>query len=111
MSVAHKLVCVIDNDPSVRRALVRLIRTHGYETQPFASGREFLDWHEVGQAAVTVIDVAMPGRNGFELHTLLKSSGQLIPTIFISAYSRENYEAHAATAGAVGIWRARGQGG
>jgi len=65
MPVSSKLVCIIDDDPTVRRALVRLIRTHGYETLPFASGREFLDWDGIDQAAAAVIDVAMPDMNGF----------------------------------------------
>ncbi len=101
MTGVPKLVCIVDDDAHIRRALTRLMRTRGYETAAFASGRECLDGHEIDQAEVAIIDVSMPGMDGFELHTLLRASGRNIPTIFISAHANRQYAARAKSAGAI----------
>jgi FixJ family two-component response regulator len=77
------------------------MRTHGYDTLAFASGRECLDGHEIDQAEVVIIDVSMPGMDGFELHTLLRASGRNIPTIFISAHANRQYASRAISVGAI----------
>ena len=101
MSEVSRLVCVVDDDKSVRLALNRLMRKHGYDSLGFPSGRECLDGTEVDQADVVIIDVSMPGMDGFELHTLLRASGRSIPTIFISAFADRQYVARAESVGAV----------
>ena len=101
MSDASKLVCVVDDDRSVRLALNRLMQKHGYDSLGFSSGRECLDGHEVDQADAVIIDVSMPGMDGFELHTLLRASGRRIPTIFMSAFANRQYVARAKSVGAV----------
>lgn len=101
MSDTSGLVCIVDDDKFVRRALNRLMETHGYDSMAFASGRECLDGHEINQADVVIIDVSMPGMDGFELHTLLRASGRNIPTIFISAHVDRQYAARAKAAGAI----------
>jgi FixJ family two-component response regulator len=74
---------------------------HGYDSLGFSSGRECLDGHEVDRADVVLIDVSMPGMDGFELHTLLRASGREIPTIFISAFANRQYATRARSAGAI----------
>ncbi len=101
MAGTPKLVCIVDDETPVRRALTRLMRTHGYDTLAFASGRECLDGHEIDQAEVAIIDVSMPGMDGFELHTLLRASGRNIPTIFISAHANRRYASRAISEGAI----------
>jgi FixJ family two-component response regulator len=101
MAGVAKLVCIVDDEAPMRRALARLMRTHGYDTLAFASGRECLDGHEVDQAEVVIIDVSMPGMDGFELHTLLRASGRNIPTIFISAHANRQYASRAISVGAI----------
>jgi FixJ family two-component response regulator len=101
MAGAQKLICIVDDEAPVRRALTRLMRTHGYDTLAFSSGRECLDGHEIDQAEVAIIDVSMPGMDGFELHTLLRASGRNIPTIFISAHATRRYASRAESVGAI----------
>ncbi len=101
MASTPKLVCIVDDEAPVRRALTRLMRTHGYDTLAFASGRECLDGHEIDQAEVVIMDVSMPGMDGFELHTLLRASGRNIPTIFISAHANRRYASRAESVGAI----------
>lgn len=101
MSEDPRLVCIVDDDEFVRRALGRLMQKHGYDIMGFSSGRECLDGHEVDRAAAVIIDVSMPGMDGFELHALMRASGREIPTIFISALADSEYAARAESAGAV----------
>ena len=98
---APKLVCIVDDEAPVRRALARLMQTHGYDAMAFSSGRECLDGHEIDRAGVAIIDVSMPGMDGFELHTLLRASGRKIPTIFISAHANRQYASRAKSVGAI----------
>ena len=101
MTGAPKLVCIVDDDAHIRRALTRLMHTRGYDTAAFASGRECLDGHEIDQAEVVIMDVSMPGMDGFELHTQLRASGRNIPTIFMSAHSNGQYVSRAKSVGAI----------
>ena len=86
MGKSQYLICIVDNDPSVRRALGRLVSSFGYEVKLFASGRQCLDEPRIDSAVCLIIDLMMPDLNGFELHTLLTAAGHTIPTIFISAH-------------------------
>jgi FixJ family two-component response regulator len=81
------LICIVDDDASVRRALGRMIGSFGYDIRLFASARECLDSPYVDHASCLIIDVMMPVIGGFELHTLLAASGRDIPTIFVSGHS------------------------
>jgi len=85
MGEISNLICIVDDDASVRRALGRMVRSFGFDVHLFASGRECLDCPSVAQARCLVLDVRMPHTDGFELHSLLVASGLNIPTIFISA--------------------------
>jgi FixJ family two-component response regulator len=101
MAGASNLVCIVDDEAPVRRALTRLMQSHGYDTMAFSSGRECLDGHEVDRANIVIIDVSMPGMDGFELHTLLRASGRKIPTIFISAHANRQYASRAKSVDAI----------
>ena len=101
MEGASKLVCIVDDEAPVRRALSRLMQAHGYDALAFSSGRECLDGHEIDRAGVVIIDVSMPGMDGFELHTLLRASDRIIPTIFISAHAGREYASRAKSLGAI----------
>jgi FixJ family two-component response regulator len=95
------LVCIVDDDSSVRRALGRIVNSFGFETKLLASGRQCLDEPHIGRAACIIIDVSMPGIDGFELQTLLNAAGHHVPTVFISAYDSEEYQARSRAAGCI----------
>ena len=101
MAEAPKLVCIVDDDPSVRRALGRLIRSFGLDVELLESGRECLDQPYIDRAACLILDVSMPGMDGFELNALLQASGRGVPTVFISAHDDEGYRERARSAGAI----------
>jgi FixJ family two-component response regulator len=80
------LVSVVDDDPSVRRALRRLIQQAGFDVQTFASGAEALAGNPTRPAACLVVDVYLGDMPGFELQRVLAERGMNTPTIFITAH-------------------------
>ena len=101
MDGEKKIVCIVEDEETVRRDIKRILNKNGYDTLAFSSGRECLDGHEIDQAEAAIIDVSMPGMDGFELHTLLRASGRNIPTIFISAHANRRYASRAISVGAI----------
>jgi FixJ family two-component response regulator len=81
-------VFLVDDDPAVRKALTRLIRSAGYNVQAFASALEFLnEWHagETGPGCL-VLDVRMPGLSGLDLQRELQWANTSVPIIFITGH-------------------------
>jgi FixJ family two-component response regulator len=81
------LVCVVDDDESVRESLPDLLREFGYQVQAFSSAEEFLASDYVGRTACLILDVAMPGMSGPDLLRELTRRGQSIPIVFITAHA------------------------
>ena len=100
MAETQELICIVDDDSSMRRALGRLISSFGFEVQLHASGRACLDGTSIDRAACLIVDVSMPHMDGFELHALLEASSRSIPTVFISAHVGLGYRERASSVGA-----------
>jgi len=83
------LVCVIDDDESVRESLPDLIKELGYSVRAFSSAEAFLESDALGKPKCLVVDIAMPGMTGPELQQELKRRRVEIPTIFITANADE----------------------
>ena len=85
---AARTVFLVDDDASVRKALMRLIKSAGYDVQAFASARDFLNTApEDGQgAACLVLDVRMPGLSGLDLQRELHAANAILPIIFITGH-------------------------
>ncbi len=103
MGKVSGLICIVDDDASVRRALGRMVRSFGFDVQLLASGRDFLDGPYVDQASCLIVDVMMPNMGGFELHALLAASDRDIPTIFISGQNEQKIFDQAASAGCIAM--------
>ena len=80
------LVCVVDDDDSVRRALSRLIRSAGLDVATFPSALAFLEALPLGRPACLVLDVRMPGTSGLDLQVALKREAPDIPIVFLTGY-------------------------
>src|SRR6476660_675258 len=78
-------VFVVDDDPSVRTAVERLLMSVGLPCETFASAPEFLQRAQMGLNGCLVLDVRMPGPSGLDLQRMLVSSGNDIPIIFVTA--------------------------
>lgn len=78
-------VAVVDDEPSVRKALARLLRAAGYEALVYASGADFLDALGRERFACLILDLQMPGMSGLDVQAgpLFRQAG--VPAIIISA--------------------------
>ena len=95
------LVCVIDDDESVRESLPDLISEFGYRARAFSSAEAFLASDGVQRARCLVLDIAMPTMSGLELQKELKRRGLSIPVIFITAHTDDSVRSRALKQGAV----------
>ncbi|HET9884655.1 MAG TPA: response regulator transcription factor [Candidatus Binatia bacterium] len=95
-------VFLVDDDPSVRRALARLIKSAGHQVQTFASAQEFLGTRAAGEeAACLVLDVRMPGLTGIELQRQLQTLNRNVPIVFMTGHGNIPMSVQAMKAGAV----------
>jgi len=97
------LVFVVDDDPSVRKSLARLITTAGYEVEAFASAREFLARPLSEGPCCLVLDVRMPGLTGLALQEALATAGHHLSIVFITGYGDVPTTVKAMTGGAVDV--------
>ncbi len=95
------VVFVVDDDPSVRRGLARLLTAHGYQVHAFAAAHEFLA-HE-GDHGVTclVLDLQLPGLSGLDLQAELAAAGRTMPIVFVTGHGDIPSSVKAMKAGAV----------
>ena len=96
-----RVLSLVDDDPSVRKATGRLIKSFGFTVEIFASGEELLCFGSLRITSCLVLDVQMPGMNGLQLQSHLAVAGYRIPIIFITAHPDEEIRAQALEAGAV----------
>jgi len=96
-----KIVAIVDDDESVRRALQGLMKEVGLPSLAFASAEEFLNSGQQHETACLITDIRMPGMSGLDLQARLNSERCRIPTIFITAHGDTNMRMQAMRAGAV----------
>jgi FixJ family two-component response regulator len=95
------VIAIVDDDPSVRRSLHRLVQSAGYAVETFGSAREFLEWLSNGQAACLVLDIHMNEMSGFELQERLA-----VPIVFITSHDDAVTRARIEKSGAAGhLWK------
>jgi FixJ family two-component response regulator len=86
MTPVAPLVFVVDDDPSVRRSLTRLLESSGYAVEAFASAREFLARAPHVGPCCLVLDVRMPGLTGIELQEALAAGGRRMSIVFVTGH-------------------------
>jgi FixJ family two-component response regulator len=79
-------VFVIDDDPSVRRALERQLRTAGFRVETFESAQAYVARAPQAAIACIVTDVRMPGMSGLDLQDSLAQAGRALPMVFITGH-------------------------
>jgi FixJ family two-component response regulator len=80
------LVGIVDDDPSVRKGLARLVKGAGYRVEAFASAREFLARPQQEDPSCLLLDVRMPGLTGPELQEALGIAGRRMSIVFVSGH-------------------------
>ena len=85
MTIANPRIAVVDDELSVRTALGRLLRLAHYEVAVFGSGEEFLASVATRRPDCLILDVHMPGLDGFDVQARLCVAGIDVPVVFITA--------------------------
>src|SRR5438128_8902382 len=94
-------VFVVDDDPSVRRAIKRLVGSVGLEVELFESAQEFLRSKRADAPSCLVLDIRLPGISGLDFQRELAQANIHIPIIFITAHGDIPMTVRAMKAGAV----------
>jgi RNA polymerase sigma factor (sigma-70 family) len=94
-------VFVVDDDPSVRRAIKRLVESVGLQVDLFGSAQEFLQSKRWEVPSCLVLDIRLPGISGLDFHRKLTDANIQIPVIFITAHGDIPMTVRAMKAGAV----------
>jgi FixJ family two-component response regulator len=95
------VVLVVDDDPSLRRAIKRLVESVGLQVQLFGSAQEFLKDKRPDATSCLVLDIRLPGISGLEFQRQLTDLHIDIPIIFITAHGDIPMTVRAMKAGAV----------
>jgi FixJ family two-component response regulator len=101
MSESESIIFVVDDDPSVRSAIERLIGTVGLQVQLFGSAQEFLASKLPNVPSCLVLDIRLPGISGLGLQRQLVEASVQIPIIFITSHGDVPMTVRAMKAGAV----------
>ncbi len=101
MTEEKPVVNVVDDDPSVRTALERLLRSAGHQVRTFDSALEFLDCEPLNGPGCIILDVKLPALSGLELQERLCGEDMSLPIIFITGHGTVPMSVQAMKAGAV----------
>jgi FixJ family two-component response regulator len=101
MTDPDSIVFVVDDDPSVCRAIKRLVESVGLRVELFGSATEFMNGSHPDIASCLVTDIRLPGMSGLDFHRELVKANNEIPTIFITAHADIPMTVRAMKAGAV----------
>ena len=66
------IICLLDDDPSVLKAVGRLLSSAGWQAQQFSEPEKFLEYARIHRVPVVVLDVWMPAMNGLEVQSRLR---------------------------------------
>ena len=101
MNEAVPVVFVVDDDPSVRRAIKRLVESVGLQVETFGSAQEFLHSERPDSASCLVLDIRLPGISGLDFQRELAKAGIHIAVVFITGHGDIPMTVRAMKAGAV----------
>ena len=101
MTEPASIVFVVDDDPSVRRAIKRLVESVGLHVELFGSATEFINSSRPDVASCLVLDIRLPGISGLDFQRELVQAKNGIPVIFITAHGDIPMTVRAMKAGAV----------
>jgi FixJ family two-component response regulator len=103
LTAVAPLVFVVDDNPSVRKSLSRLLAAAGYTVEAFASAREFLTRVPSEGPCCLVLDVRMPGLTGIELQAALVAAGRRMSIVFVTGHIDVRMSVKAMKGGAVDL--------
>lgn len=99
------MVCVVDDDAPLRRALQRLLRSVGFTVETFGSAEDYLAVERKRAPDCLVLDIRLGVLTGFDLYDRLLASGLSIPAVFITGHDDATTRERAQRLGAAGYVR------
>jgi FixJ family two-component response regulator len=94
-------IAIVDDDPSVLKALTRLLRTRAFAARTYLSAKEFLAALPEGRPSCLIVDLQMPEMSGLELLQHLTLRDVQIPSIVITAHRDSGIRERCESAGAI----------
>jgi FixJ family two-component response regulator len=86
MADVNSTILVVDDDPTLRESVGRLLRSLGLEAQLFATIADFLNSDPPDGPACLVLDVRLPGKSGLDLQRELSAANRELPIVFITGH-------------------------
>ena len=96
-----RIVSIVDDDESLRRALRNLLGSVGFRVETFASAETFLQSTHRERTGCLVLDLWMPGMNGLDLLRHLSAAGSRIPAVILTAHGDDETRERSLQSGAV----------
>jgi FixJ family two-component response regulator len=93
-------IIIVDDDPGMGQAIVRLLTAAGWVARMFPSAEAALESDALPAADCLVLDIELPGMSGLELHSRLEIAGVHLPVIFITGHDLPVFREKAENAGA-----------
>ena len=101
MRESEEIVAIVDDDPSVRRGLERLIRSVGWKAESFESAQAFLERPRTEPPSCVVLDLQLPGLSGLDLQKQMAEAGLYTPIVFLTGHGSIPATVQAMKAGAI----------
>ena len=101
MAESIPIITVVDDDPSVRRALSRLLAAEGYHVRPYSTPGEMLEAPPLAGPGCLLLDVRMPQVDGLHLQEILAANGVDQSIVFITGHGDVRSSVRAMKAGAI----------
>jgi FixJ family two-component response regulator len=98
---AVPLIHVVDDDESLRSAVLRLLAAAGFEARGYGSTGEFLLHKRVERPGCVLLDVRLPGPSGLDLQEAMREHGIELPVIFLTGHADVSSSVRAMKSGAV----------
>ncbi len=91
MSTIAKRILIIEDDPSFSRAINHIVEKEGYEVSTASNGMTGLRMAKDNPPDLLILDVMLPGLDGFEICSQLRAdeSTEKLPIIMLSAKGQE----------------------
>ena len=97
----RRSVFVVDDDPSMRTSMTRLLREYGFEATLFDSPSALLGHGEFGGVSCVVLDIDLNGESGIELRRRLADQGVKVPVIYITGNDTDMIRSAATGSGCI----------
>jgi len=95
------VIAIVEDDKWMQKSLERLLKSAGYRSEAFISAEHYLAARNQEKIGCVILDIGLPGMNGFELERFLAEEHNRPPIVFVSAHDEPEVRDEAAHAGAV----------